>query len=606
MHDQRTFFMAQWLETMNHSIKSSKVYSGGVLHWMCIVFLCGYVVLMQWGYAVSDPSFAVDHDYPYLHLAHIFDNEEYGPWSHIKEGVQGMVLHRGENWRGQTIQSLTLSLFFLVFGQTLVAYKMSLVWWLLGLALAAYVFLFRQTKSELTALSGTLLLVTLPSVITNSRKYFGFLPVACLLLWAFHVFLLYEENRRTSYFAMVCALFYLGSLAHHSIYLYAGIFGAYWLIQDRRAALSFLSIVIGIILWNSPKYALWFSMLFGAETVGGAPSADIGILLRVKAYVGYIFEDTSWNALKGIIMNFRGHLGSNVFYALILGILVYAGSLRRGRKWSDCATRKAMMLLAAFLAGSFLIMNVFVCVESINFLSVYVAGILLTVLVLWELSRYENSWVSGSAWICLVGLALYHAASPYHGHPPAYNERDYPRDVYDPGLLVDYMKGFRNMDGMTVIKTLRTGLRAAPDGQLKYVGNFYYIHPFRNYLDSPAFFHDVIFQTQYFDPLETHLPGFVGKWIPPDKAADTASEYHYLIVLVDWRDRQDMATEATQERVAHVIRDNIGSVAYRKIFSPFRYMTGFKATEGLYFYVYGKRPAGSREAGPAGARDEGV
>ncbi|HOW27198.1 MAG TPA: hypothetical protein PK876_01670 [Elusimicrobiota bacterium] len=409
-------------------------YHNKILAGICLLFICAHVCVMQYGYAVSDRNFVVEHDCVILEKAGFYSVYSEDPAGYIRRCFQDMVAP----WRRQgdacRLHTTVLAILFALFGKTVFVYKMSMIWALLGLALAGYCILYVLTRSEMVGLLGTLLMLLIPNIVAMSRTYFAFIPLACLFLWGACAFLLYLQDHGKRYFLLFCGVFYVASWTHYSAYLYFLVMGVLLLMIPRRrtsAGLFFL-LYVGVLMMNIHQ-TLGLQWQFYEEGPLGGLNGIADKTMKACRYVIHGIFSRHYRAEYDIL---RYQFGGVVFYLYVFSAFLYA-LWHLKRKADDLSrSRFGIKILAAVLAGIALAMFMNDIVQLSNYVVFYVVGVLLFVLILWDMGRSGGPWLRVFSWSCLVGTVM---AVSWNAPRPS-NTYRMSNEMIDLSQLMHYLK----------------------------------------------------------------------------------------------------------------------------------------------------------------------
>ncbi|HOW27196.1 MAG TPA: hypothetical protein PK876_01660 [Elusimicrobiota bacterium] len=380
----------------------NKPYQSVLLHWFCLLFITGYVILGQYGFAITDRVVAPDHDYDILTAAGFMGGGalfSQNPPGYVRVSLRRLFSF-GDGRRGYSPHTLILALCFIFFGKTLFVYKMSMVWALLGLAFGVYVFLYRQTKMEMTAFLGTLLVLVLPNVVKMAGLYFGFLPLACVMMWALNLCISMCRCFRWRDFFFFIMLFFMAVRTHYSGYLYFGILGFYLFLRPntRRVAIAFLLVFFMLFYKDMNVMPRWFFSFLNLFH-GGLPLTPLAV-------------GDGHDFYRGMMFCFRGlkRHGGPATYSLLAALLpVYIWFHRKyirpridGKREVDAVVAFLLFCMGALLS----VMLMTSGVAAGNFTMFYVLEAILLTLLLWDMSRYMPRWMGTCVFGILVVLVL--------------------------------------------------------------------------------------------------------------------------------------------------------------------------------------------------------
>jgi len=555
----------------------SKIDKTPLLFGLCLALIVGYTVLDYSSYAISDQIFAFDHDGVILSASGMYSDYDRDPGRYIRDSIRDLLFHRSDYWYGKNLQTLVLAVCFQVFGKSLFVYKMSMIWALLGLALAVSVFLFRQTRNELISLVGAMLLLTTPNVIAMSRRYFGFLPLACVTVWALHIHWIYMEGRRMRYLILFGALFYVSTWIHYSAYLYFFIIWVYWFFSaDKKfAPVVFILFFVALLLGNGYREDYCLNRFL----TDGFPYFDFKGLLRAHAVT--IGSRSPW-AFMSVMRDLKGYWGPSVFYSFCsVALLYYRIRLKSAQSRPPEEGGRVLGFLSSFVAANFLVLIAVPRTYVGNYTAFYSAGIMLFVLLSWRIIQRSGPKTRFLIWFCLASLTGFHVLAPQHGHSREYNERDYYQELYDLRQLFHYLKQEQPVPPGGPIPVVETGVRIQSDGTLQGIRNHWGLVSYL--VDSQAFYNDIRFDWNMYDILPS--PG--KKW--QRKHLGLFDGRRYLFMVVDDERGEGSPVEVVRRETMEGLQKLVDKTKYRKIFDSYRDAVGYRMTERVYLFVFKSR-----------------
>ncbi|HOW26918.1 MAG TPA: hypothetical protein PK876_00240 [Elusimicrobiota bacterium] len=548
-----------------------------LIHGACLLFLVVYAVLLQFEYAVSDRQIVIDHDHGILQNSRMYVHYNDDPVGYIRQSLKGLLIHQGDIWHKKSLSTLILAIGFFVFGKTIFVYKMCMVWAFLGLGLASYYLVRRQTGIEWIGLVGGLLVMTAPIIPSMARTHYGYLPLACLMVWSFHVYLIYQERRQKTCLAVLCLLSYVATWTHYSVYLYLFLLGLIWLAMtdDRRRAVGYLCFVFLLMLWNPDQINLWVDQLY--RIYWSVPALVHPVTLWADP------ARVEWRTIldyPGIILRILGILkwsmGTDLYYLLIAALLVYEKYQKKmfplgsEREWS------AVRLLRLFFFGVLLVVLATVVGYVAGYILLPVSGILLLVLMAKKIMDLPASSARVYGAVFLIALGAVHTLNPFAGKDP------FKRWVMDLGQFMHYV---RQEGGSDPVPTLRTAYMMDSQGHLKYFKFFNFRYSLNCYIDAQAFYHDALLTADHFDihPLDRTMADYLKA---DERMTWSSHSYRYLFVLITLENPQEPDPPVSTEHIVKEMKEVLGPSVYEKICDPFRFLVRYQISEDSYLFVF--------------------
>ncbi|HOW27199.1 MAG TPA: hypothetical protein PK876_01675 [Elusimicrobiota bacterium] len=571
----------------------TRLFKNKILFYLCLLTVCGYAWAGHYVYSITDRDYVIDHDYMILSSARIYsDYDQRAPGRYLRESVQDILFHRGDRWYTKNLQTLILAGCFMLFGKTLIVYKMSMIWALLGLVLAAYLLLYRETRSELAGLWGALLLLTMTNTITMSRRYFGFLPMACVALWALYAYLRYQEEGGRRWFALLCALFVVGTWIHYSVYLYFMMFAVVGLFvwKERRFLAVYSIFYLSVLLWNKDQLLWWLSRFqkrIGPILGSAAPNGPVTDLISS----GLVFlRKHPGPGLADFHHGLKAEYGEALFYMSGFLLIVYGLRCFIGNRKNPepvAATIRTMRFLGAIMVSLIVIMRLIGVVKTESYVVLYSAGALLYVLMAWGLTRSPSVWFRNVGWACLfivVPLQLVRAGGVWRfGVPSEIKGSD------GLGQFFHYVRQTEDGGGAKEIGSLRTGLVLNNQQQLVYQKDFSDVYMMSCFVDAQSFYEDVRFRPYHFDALTTKAKTSPEEVSPDDRAVAVLDGYRYLFVLVKHMEGVERSMKFDHVYVEDQMRSLADSKFLKKVMEMYQYLVDYQMDPGTRLFVFRSR-----------------
>lgn len=615
------------------------MFNSNAIHWIWCLFIIFYIAMSQYTYAISDKQFVVNHDYWIYRSTFQQYNED--PSGHILSLARDLFFKKIQHYDFLFV-NLIASLSFYVFGRTLFVFKMTNLPFLIVMALSVYFISYRLTRKEIFGILASLILVSLPVMINNSRTQFAFIPLTSMLcLSVFFIVKNITLDKKVDcvfFSTFMC----LSVLVHPSAFLFYSFIYLYFLFAKKsKVNFSFMLVFFLLVFaWRHATFMHWFfnETLFPSESAG---RVSYSLLNRAISSINmpYIYFSIS-QRIPLLLLNFFIANIATILFIRIINLKIH--KFKRIRVGSE------FKFIFIFISYVFLLICMSYTDTNIDsYLIFFILFVVSFVSLLFLIGRFLSQWpLAKKAYLIFCFIFIFHQilfnldylkAEPLRTNPirigkgyildmpstafDIANKRlRFSRDMTDISHILFFLNRENREDlNLGELHILESGVILYKNREKRTIGKLYPVYSFWGEHDD----HKVLYDVQafykglkikwrhvimYLDPEEFRdhpmgtfkdfrLPwGFKGirhaKKAHKDQLKEDISKYRYMFftVLKQCDDKDDIWNMPDEKDITGRIEE-INPALHDKFFKDNALLTKLRIHKNLFLYVYKRGPA---------------